>query len=152
MTTTTKNIGRDAFVRKHDEKWIGTEDYQGHAYFWGQEYKFTLRGDWLGMGGIDILHPDGRRYGTTDFANENGEYDEDNPIENRNYENACLIAVTQMRKTIHDEWLARGLDFLGVSTEHKAIVDHYGWKAVRQIADAVGGTVSKGNFHAERKV
>ena len=79
-------LNRHAELSNNDEAKVGTNEYQGHAYFWGQEYKFTLRGDWLGMGGIDIVHPDGRRYGTQDFANENGEYDEANPIANRNYE------------------------------------------------------------------
>ena len=130
---------------------VGTNEYQGNAYFWGQEYKYSLRGDFLSMGGINIVHPDGRRYGTTDFDNEDGVYDDiDDPVI-VDYHNAVEIAVRQMRKAVHDEWLARGLDFLGISTEHKAIVDHYGWTAVRQIADAVGGTVNKGNFHAERK-
>ena len=28
---------------KVDEKFVGTKDYMGVAYFWGHEYKHTMR-------------------------------------------------------------------------------------------------------------
>ena len=67
-----------SYLHQLDKAFIGTENYLGFAYFWGQEYKHILRD-----------------------CNQ------------------------KQRQRIHGSWVEAGLELLGDSPEHYAIIEKY---------------------------
>jgi hypothetical protein len=95
-----------------DEMKVGTKEYKGIAYFWSHEYKWWLR--------------PGYEVGSSFFDHHDVFGRHNSSLYNFLHDRTINAAGNAMRRAVHAEFLAKGLELGGESDQHEEIVRrHY---------------------------